>query len=476
MTTGTPALTVRGLRKKFNGATVLDGVDITVAPGEIHALLGANGAGKSTLIKILSGIYEADGGEVAIGRGVGGHPGRLSFVHQDLGLVDELTVRENLYLGSSARSRRGFVDHRAERRQALASLARVDLRIDPDVQLSSLGLGAKTLVAVARLMAEDASVIVLDEVTAALTRRESSWLLSEVRKFTEEGGSAILVTHRLHEVTEHCDTVTLLRDGTPHYSGPTPSVHELHEMLSAGVPHIRRARGGDAGPVVAAISAAASKGVGPIDLEVRAGEVVGLVGPLSSNLYAIGHLVAGHLPLTSGSVRISSADGRPGRVALVPEDRRAQGLLHGMDVRANLLISSLRKRARLGFLQHSRERADVEREVRQVNVRPTDPDYPILGLSGGNQQKVLMGRARLMAPDLYVLCEPTRGVDVGTRRAIYKFIDDACAAGAAVIVLSIDLDDIMAVSDRVGLVDDGRITGLSEIDSISADEILENVL
>ncbi|MEN8673199.1 sugar ABC transporter ATP-binding protein [Nocardioides sp.] len=470
-----PALRVSGLTKQFGGVTVLSAADLRVERGQIHALLGANGAGKSTLVKILSGVHPSDGGTIELGLGEAGKPGHLSFVHQDLGLVDDLTVRENLNLGTTVRPRRiGRLDHRGERLRAAESLARVDLGIDPETPLSELGLGAKTLVAVARVLADDASVIVLDEATAALTRRESSWLLSEIRKFTDAGGAAVLVTHRLQEVTEHCDAVTMLRDGQVLFTGATPPLHELHEMLSAGVPHAKATR--EVGPVLARATGATALRVGPVDVEVRGGEVLGLVGPLSSNLYAIGHLLAGHLALTAGTVSISTTEGGRGVAAIVPEDRRAQGLLHGLDVRDNLSVSSLRLWARLGFVRGAREAADADEQVTLLNVQPAKADYPILGLSGGNQQKVLMGRAKLRDPDVYILCEPTRGVDIGTRRALYKFIDDVCATGAGVVVLSIDLDDVMAVSDRVGVVQDGRIISVTDIDSVSPDEILEHVL
>lgn len=472
-----PALNVDGLVKRFSGTTVLDGADLRVERGQIHALLGANGAGKSTMIKILSGIYQPDSGSITLGSTSDGRPGHLSFVHQDLGLIDDLTVRDNLNMGSASKPRfGGLLDHRAERDRARASLARVDLPVDPEAILGTLGLGAKTLVAVARVLADNATVIVLDEVTAALTRRESDWLLQEIREFTERGGAAVLVTHRLHEVTEHCDAVTLLRDGVQQFSGATPTIGELHEMLSAGVPHVRGEKSAEPGPILARLEKAAAPGVGPIDLELRSGEVVGLVGPLSSNLYAIGHLIAGKLQGRSGTVEIRTQTGGPGRASIVPEDRRAQGLLHGMDVKSNLSASSLRSWARWGVVNPRAEEHAAEDQVTALNVQPPDPRYPILGLSGGNQQKVLMGRARLRHPDVYVLCEPTRGVDIGTRRALYGFISEVCEQGAAVVVLSIDLDDIMAVSDRVGIVADGRITNIQPIESVSAETILEKVL
>ncbi|MEV8150988.1 sugar ABC transporter ATP-binding protein [Arthrobacter sp. NPDC080073] len=471
-----PALEVQGIVKSFGANRALEGVSFRVEHGKIHALLGANGAGKSTLIKILSGIHAPDHGTVVIGPEADARPGKLSVVHQDLGLVDALSIRENLALGRPGQRMAGFLlDHAAERRETVVQLLRVDLDLDPERSVGTLTLGEKTLVAIAKTFADEASVILLDEVTAALTRAESDWLLREVRQYVDRGGAAVLVSHRLHEVVEHCDRVTLLKQGRVAFDGTTPSLGELHDLLvSQGSEYHRVAR--PPGRPTIQLSAAVGAGVGPINLEVHAGEVVALVGPLSSGLYRIGHLIAGREKLESGTIATANADGKRGTVAFVPEDRRSQAVLSGLDVRSNTTVGGLVSVSRLGVVNNRRERDAASDAITRLKVHPLDQRYPILGLSGGNQQKVVMARARLRAPDVFVMCEPTRGVDVATRVALYEFIDEVSAEGAAVIVLTIDADDALAVADRVALVRDGRIASILARDELSAERLLEEAL
>ncbi|CAB4904552.1 unannotated protein [freshwater metagenome] len=471
------ALEIKGLRKGFGSNVALDGVSICIRPGRIHALLGANGAGKSTLIKILSGVHSADAGEFTLGVGPQGQPGKLGFVHQELGLVDALTIRENLMLGRPAHRRLGvLVDRRAERASAIEELARMDLSLDPETPLAACSLGVKSLVAVARMLGEQATVLFLDEVTAALTRAESDWLLTKVRAFVAEGGAAVVVSHRLHEVVEHCDDVTLLRDGRVVFDGPTPSVSELHALFISDEAAFIRSRPKELGEPAIRMHGVVCQGVGPIDLEVRAGEVVSLVGPLSSNIYGVGHVIAGLQKVAAGSLEVVGRDGKKGTVAFVPEDRRRQAVLPGLEVRSNLTAGGLAALSSMGIVRGGQEKASSQDLVTSLNVQPPNDNYQILGLSGGNQQKVIFGRAKLRDPDVYVLCEPTRGVDVATRTAMYEFIDVVSRDGAAVIVLTIDVDDALAVGDRIGIVNAGRIESMRARADVTAEEILEEAL
>jgi ribose transport system ATP-binding protein len=471
------ALSVAGLCKSFGPNVALDGVSLTVEPGRVRGLLGANGAGKSTLIKILSGVYSADAGTVALAPGPSGEPGRLGFVHQDLGLVDALTIRENMMLGRRSSRRLGvFLDPRAERASAVEELARMNLDVDPETPLAACSLGVKSLVAVARMLAEKATVLFLDEVTAALTRAESDWLLTEVRTFVDQGGAAVVVSHRLHEVVEHCDDVTLLRNGQVVYDGPTPSVAELHELFISHGSGFSRDPAASFGPPAVRLAGVESRGVGPLDLEVRGGEVVSLVGPLASNIYSLGHVVAGVQKTTRGTLEILARDGGKGTVAFVPEDRRKQAVLPGLEVRSNLSVGNLMSLSTFGMVGGRREKSRAEALIVDLNVQPPNADYQVLGLSGGNQQKVVFGRAKMRSPDVYVLCEPTRGVDIATRTAMYEFIDQVSRQGAAVIILTIDVDDALAVGDRIGIVNAGRIESLRPRSQVTAAEVLEEAL
>jgi ribose transport system ATP-binding protein len=329
-------------------------------------------------------------------------------------------------------------------------------------------------VATARLFNQSIDVMVLDETSAALTRRESDWLYKEARTFADSGGAVLVVSHRLKEITEHCDEATVMRDGAVVYSGPTPALSELHDLMAAGTADQEDAPctvAKDAVPSVR-LHAAVTDFVGPFDLEVRPGEVIALVGPLSSNLYQVGHAIAGRTPLTSGTREIAGT----GEVAFVPENCQAQALLPGMSVRENMTISRVKRLTRFGRIIRSTEDEELRLQMVSLDIQPSDPEILANLLSGGNQQKVVMGRAALTNPRCYVLCEPTRGVDIKTRHVIYRFIRKVSAEGAAVVVVTIDVDDAFAVAHRIGLVRaGGRIDVLQARAELSVEHILEEV-
>ncbi|MTD12531.1 ATP-binding cassette domain-containing protein [Nakamurella sp. YIM 132087] len=475
-----PTLSVHGLRKSFGIKRVLDDVSFRIRPGTLHALLGANGAGKSTLIKILTGIERSDAGEISV-RGAEGGPGRIGVIHQDLGLVSSMSVADNLYLvpGAGPLHR---VSPSGDVRRARVQLAGVNVEVDPRRELGSLSLGERTMVAISRLFERDEpDLIILDEVTAALNRVESDWLLGRVREFVDRGGAAMVVTHRLHEVTTHCDEVTVLRDGKVVRTGPVPALPDLHDDLAAGDITTQEpvdAGAAASGAVVLAATAATTAAVGPISLDVRAGEVVAVVGALSSRLYEIGHLLAGIVGPVSGRVVVSAPAGGPGRAALLPEERLTQGVLTGLTVADNAVLDT-RPRGRTGLWRGVNRRRGLRTAsevVERMNVRPEGCEgMPMLALSGGNQQKVLLGRIALQEPDLYVLCEPTRGVDLPTRAAIRRFVLERKAEGAAVVVATIDVDDALAVADRLAIAENGRLVSVVDRAGVQLDDLLERV-
>ena len=466
---GIELVSMIGVTKRFGGAPVVSQADLHLRAGSVHALLGPNGAGKSTMIKILSGTYQADSGTITTLARDGGPNATIGFVHQNLAVVEGLNVRENIFLTSA--SRLGILDRKSERSDAAAYLSDVGAQLDPEASLDRLSLGERTFVAMARLRSKDIDVMVLDETSAALSRRESDWLYQEAKRFAADGGAVLVVTHRLAEVTKHCDEVTVMADGQVVFNGPTPTLADIHRMMSAGViDEPTTPCTIDESSVVVSLVGAASEQVGPIDLEVRAGEVVALVGPLSSSLYGIGHLVAGHAKRKAGKVR------RSGSVALVPENCHTQALLPNLTVRENMSLSRVRQFRGPAGLSRRAEEAKVSSQMLALDVVPPDAEVPVEQLSGGNQQKVILARAALTDPRCYVLCEPTRGVDIKTRHAIYRFIRDVSKTGAAVLVITIDVDDAFAVAHRIGLVRaGGRIESLRERDQISPEQILEEV-
>jgi ribose transport system ATP-binding protein len=443
----------------------------------MHALLGPNGAGKSTVIKILSGLEHAGSGAIVVdGEPLASRRGAIGTIHQDLGLVDGLSVRENLLLMHPETLGAGIIALRRERRRAAEALGEVGLDLDPETPLRDLGLGQKSLVAVARLLMNETQILILDEITAALTHVESRFVLSRVRDLAHRGASVIVVTHRLREVTEFCDWVTFLQDGRVTHSGSTPSASDLHELFT------RRREGSEAqvppgpeGPVLADLRGAIGDRVGPVDLTLHAGEIVGLVGTLASNLYAIGHMLAGRAAIYGGERVVRGPEDPAGTVALVPEDRRAQGLLRSLEVSVNASVTALPKMSRLGWVQRGRERDAVASAIAALDVRPQDTSTKIESLSGGNQQKILIGRAAMSRPDVYVLCEPTRGVDLATRHAIYDFIRSVARGGAAVLIITIDPEDALAVSHRIGVVVNGSISLVRAARELDLANILEEL-
>jgi ribose transport system ATP-binding protein len=477
-------LEITALRKWYGSSEVLRGVDLTVRSGQIHALIGPNGAGKSTIIKILSGVEKADSGAIRLSGSTDSTAARsVGVIHQDLALVDRLTIRENLLLTRPKVRFKWLVDRKKEREEAIASLELVAMNIDPETFVGDLSLGQKSLVAVARLLSADSHVLVLDEVTAALSKAESEWVFTELRRIAGNGAGIIVVSHRLQEIADHCDYVTFVSDGKVGYSGQMPNVSTLHELFVGGErsysdPVTRQTQVPELAPVprqaVASLRGARTARVGPIDLDVHAGEVVALVGNLSSRLYEIGHLMAGRARLSEGDRSVVSREGSgPGAVAFLPEDRKLLAMLTLLDVTSNATIAALDKFSRFGWLSLNAERNAVAEIIRELNVQPAHSATLIDHLSGGNAQKIMMGRCALAAPDLYVLCEPTRGVDVGTRHAIYRFIDRIRAANAAVLVLTIDADDALAVADRIGIVEDGRIVFVGPASKLTVTEVLE---
>jgi ribose transport system ATP-binding protein len=477
---GERLLEVQDLHKSFGRNHALRGVDLAVRAGELHALLGANGAGKSTLIKILDGLERPDSGVIEVeGQPLRTAGHRIGVIHQNLGLIDTLTVQENLLLSHPRTRGPGLLKARAERTAARAALDRIELDLDLDAPLSDLGLGQKSLVAVARLLDAEARILILDEVTAALTRKESDFVLEQLKKVAGAGAGVLVVTHRLHEVAHHCDWVTLLDEGLVGYSAATPTLEEIQRLFvgraSEAAPAARRA--GHSAPPLVSLDRCSTRLAGPVDLEVRGGEVVGLIGTLSSNLYEIGHMITGSGAVIGGHCRVGKRDGAPGsgRVSFVPEERRAQGLVSLHDVRSNICIGSLPMLSRSGWVNTRREAAAGERMVGELNVQPAETSLPIEALSGGNQQKVLMARAALRDSDVYVLCEPTLGVDLTTRRAIYEFIRKVRDAGAAVVIITIDPEDALAVSDRIGVVEAGRITSMRPAHDMTMLDVLEAV-
>jgi ribose transport system ATP-binding protein len=447
---------VDAVRKRFGATQALDGVTCSFERREFVALLGPNGAGKSTLIKILDGVYDADAGAIRVR---GGRRG-LGVVHQDLGLVEDLTVAENMYLGRTG----PLVNPRQSAARTERALAAVGLTtIDPHALVSSLSLGQRAMVAVARTFDRGAETVVIDEVTAGLHPHEARWVVEQLRVAAELGATVLMVTHKLDEALGVATRYVVLRDGRVALDAPAQEVTKprLVEVMARDRREIttpgRDALIVDEADVVCSLEGVYAGPAGPVSLSVAAGTVTALTGPLGSGLHEIAYAAAGLLAPRRGSVVVAKGLRR----ACVPAHRESEGVFPEDSVEFNVAAGGWRRwRTRAGLLDLRAQRRDCDRAAAALNVTPRRLDATVSDLSGGNQQKALFARALMRDPQLLVLCEPTRGVDVGTRREIYAQVRAIAAQGCAVLVASTDYEDIAALADTVGVLDaGGRLTG-----------------
>lgn len=480
------ALSVRGLSKAFGPTLALKPFDLDVPSGQIHALLGENGSGKSTFIKCLSGYHHSDSGEVYVGGvrltlGSAPHAHTLGcrFVHQDLGLIGSETVLDNLNIGGGGYvTKFGTINGRAARRRAAEDLARVGLDIDPRRVVKTLSPAQQTAVAVARALRPDGSgepkVLVLDEPTARLPHTEVEQLLDTVRQVARNGVAVIYVSHRLEEVFEVAEIATVLRDGE------RVATRKVADLDHAGLVDLlvgAAFEGVDVedhtpppadAPVVLRIENMTSVEVTSVDLEVRAGEVVGVAGITGSGRESILSTVFGGTARSTGTVSVDGKVIKPGRpdlsiasgIAYLPPDRKISGSLVGLSARENLMLANLRKHWRWPRISKKGEKREAKTWFDRLSVRPGDNvERPLSAFSGGNQQKILFGKWLRTGPRALLLDEPTQGVDVGTKAELHREILAAAEAGACVVVSSSDTEELIGLCHRILVMRHGRIVG-----------------
>ena len=471
-------LTMRGIVKEFPGARALDGVDLTVREGEVHGLLGQNGAGKSTLIRVLAGMHTPDAGEI----GWRGDPVTLpnptaalrygiATIYQELDLVPGLSVAENIFLGHEPRSL-GFNRRRAAERGAAALLERLGhADIAPGGELGRLPAAGQQIVSMARALSHDARLIVMDEPSAVLANEEVANLFRIIRELTSDDVAVVYITHRLAEIREIADRVTVLKDGVTAAAGlpaATPTDELVTYMTGApterpGTDHDREA---PSGPAVLSVRDLSRPGeFTDVSFAVKPGEILGLAGLVGAGRSEILETVYGARRASAGSVAVDGTTLRPGSVrsavkagvGLAPEERKSQGLLMLASTGVNIGLASLRTYSRAGWLDRRRETADAGRQAAALGVRPPDADRNVATLSGGNQQKVLLARWLLRDCKVLLLDEPTRGVDVGARAELYALIRDLAARGVGIVLVSSEVPEVLALADRVLVVREGRV-------------------
>ncbi|HVW20335.1 MAG TPA: sugar ABC transporter ATP-binding protein [Opitutaceae bacterium] len=484
MTPSGVILEARGIAKSFGGVRALAGADIAVRRGRLNALLGENGAGKSTLMAILAGALAPDRGEIRLdGRPVRFRDPRearaagIAIIFQELSQVPGLSIAENIFLGREPVNALGLVDPARRRREAAAWLARLEVGLDPDLPVASLRVGERQMVEIAKALSLRARVLILDEPTSALSAQEAASLFRQIRRLKEDGVGLIYITHRLDELPGLADDVTILRDGAFVAARPFAEIDRSEMIrlmvgrdLSGLYARARRAPGAEA-LRVEGLSLPHPRRPGEhllqgISLSVRAGEVVGIFGLMGAGRTELLETLFGRRPASAGTAWIGGAEGLPASpraairagLALVPEDRKDDGLVLGMSIAENMGLAGLARAGGPWWLRPGRERAEARAWGERLRLKAASTRQPARQLSGGNQQKVVLAKGLATGPRVLLLDEPTRGIDLKAKREIYGLIDGWVAEGLAVLLVSSELPEILAVADRILVLCEGRLS------------------
>jgi ribose transport system ATP-binding protein len=474
----TPVLEMRGITKRFNGVAALQNVNLTIYPGEVHALMGENGAGKSTLMKILAGAYIADEGEIFIN----GRPANITdpstarraginLIYQELNVAPNLTVAENIFMGSELR-RGQMLDRGAMQTRATEVLQRLGASFTPSTLVSSLSIAEQQQVEIARALKDNSRILVMDEPTAALSDRETERLFEVIRTLRTNGIAIIYISHRMEEVYALANRVSVLRDGQ--YVGSLDrselSPDRLVQMM-VGRPmqdfYEHRHQPVVGNVVLEVRNLTDGRKVQPTNLELRAGEIVGLSGLVGAGRTELSRLIFGADPKTGGEVWLngkkleirSPKDAISVGIGYVPEDRKDQGLFLEMSSSKNIILNTIDRDAKAGVINWRSVGIIADTAVRDLKIRLANLEVRAIDLSGGNQQKLLLARWLAIKPRVLLLDEPTRGVDIGAKSEIYRIISDLAQEGVAILMVSSELTEIVGLSDRVLVMRQGRLVG-----------------
>jgi ribose transport system ATP-binding protein len=490
----TPLLEMRGIVKRFGRVEVLHGVDLTLYPGEVHALLGENGAGKSTLMKIMSGDYIADAGTVSIdGQPVTVRSPReaeaagIRIIHQELAYAAELSVAENVLLGHLPRKKGALgwvVDWPAAYRRSAEILATLKADIDPYERMGNLGVGKKQLVEIAKALSGQVRVLVMDEPTAALTSREVSLLFETITLLRERGVAIVYISHRLDEVEEIAQRLTVLRDGNLAGVLATSKIARtdiVRLMVGRPMDEMYPQREGEAGePILEVKGLTQGKAFQNVDFTIRKGEIVGLYGLLGAGQAEVAKALFGSPAAESGEIKIAGQvvkvtnprEAKNSGIGLVPDDRKADGLILGMSVADNMMLGNWDSVTKGGVFMPAREAERVGHWTQRLGIRMASASQPIGTLSGGNQQKAVLARWLEAGTKVLLLAEPTRGIDVGARADIYNVIEELRRQGLSLALISTDMEEVLALSDRIVVFAQGRVVGTYSREEANQDVLL----
>jgi monosaccharide-transporting ATPase len=493
-----PLLDVVDIVKKFPGVLALDGVSLQLRSGEVHALVGENGAGKSTLIKVITGVYAPDEGEIRFGGEVvhfatpsAAQDAGISTIYQEVNLIALQSVASNIFLGREPRTRLGLIDFKAMNTRARVLLSEHGVHVDVRRPLRSLGLGTQQMVALVRAVSTDAKVVIMDEPTSSLEPREVETLFRVIRQLHSRGAAIVYVSHKMDELYRICDRVTVMRDGAVVHSGPLAALGRLDlvsMMLGRDSAELAREGTGegvkhevDAAPVLEVTNLNSRHALHDISFQVRPGEVVGLGGLLGAGRSETAKAVAGAFPLDSGTVTVGGTTLKKGStiaalragVALLSEDRKVEGIIPTLSVRENIVLAAMPRLSRFGLVSRSKQDKVVQTFMERLRIKASSPDQLVGELSGGNQQKVLIARWLATQPKVLLLDEPTRGIDVGAKAEVQNLIDDLAKDGLGVVLISSELPELIAGSDRIVVLRDGTVAGVLVEDAVSEPGLME---
>ncbi|MBL0885536.1 sugar ABC transporter ATP-binding protein [Myceligenerans indicum] len=480
-----PALELAGVAKSFGSVVALKSADLRVEKGSIHALIGENGAGKSTLVKIVAGLYRRDDGTLALdGEPVDFHTtaeskaAGIAVIYQEPTLFPDLSVTENIFMGRQPTRRFGRIDRRAMREEACALFDRLGVRIDPDRPTDGLSIADQQIIEIAKAISLDARVLIMDEPTAALSGVEVDRLFAVARALRDEGRALVFISHRFDEIFDLCDTVTVMRDGA--YVDTLPVADTtvdglVRMMVGRDVAELFPKLPAEIGDDVLVVDGLSQPGVfHDVSFTVRAGEIVGLAGLVGAGRSEVARAVFGVDPYASGSVRVDGEPLPPGSpraaigrgLALVPEDRRKQGLVLDQTVARNVTLAIRERLSRWGLVWDGLENAAARTWASRLEVKTAALDAETGTLSGGNQQKVVLGKWLASDPKVLIVDEPTRGIDVGTKAEVHRLLSRLAQQGVAVLMISSELPEVLGMADRVLVMREGRLTG--ELDRADA--------
>jgi ribose transport system ATP-binding protein len=485
-------LEMKGISKSFPGVKVLDQVGFTLSSGEVHALMGENGAGKSTLMKILGGIHTKDSGSIAMhGNAIDitspsmAQDAGIVIIHQELKLIPHLTVMENIFLGREfTYGKSKIINWRRMKQESKSYLSRLGLNIDPGILVNELSVGQQQMVEITKALSMNAEILVLDEPTAALTDREIEALFAVIASLKEKGVGMIYISHRMEEIFRICDQVTVLRDG--HYVGTEyiadTTMDELVKMMVGReikdrFPKIQVTLGEEK----LTVNGLTQKGkLHDISFSVRAGEILGIAGLMGAGRTELAKALFGVTPIDRGTISVNGnsvsikqpIDAIRAGIALVTEDRKDEGLLLPLSVNDNLALPNLSLLSSFGFMNHSKERELSDSMIRQLSIKTPNREQKVDALSGGNQQKVVIGKWLATSPQVLILDEPTRGVDIGAKKEIYDLMNELALQGVAIIMISSELPEVLGMSDRILVMHEGKISGEFTQEEASQEKIM----